>query len=136
MTDRVSLSHFDELLTEDEVCRRFAALVGPRELRKARQNGEIAFVSGKKGALLYHPDALAEYLLRKESKCLKSSGNTGDIGLGALTAPPSSTHIGMTPEHEKLLVGHLERKFSKKPASGSSRSSDRPNQTGVVRLIA
>jgi len=121
MGEAPKLSSFDELLTEQEVCERYSLLVGPRELRKARQNGEIAYLPGKKGVVLYRPDAIAAYLESKEVKCRersyprKSSSNMGDIGSGAPTAPPSSTPTGMTEEADRLLDAHLRQKYSKKP---------------------
>ncbi len=119
-----NLASFDELLTEQEVCERYSLLVGPRELRRARQAGEIAYLPGKKGVVLYRPDAIAAYLQSKEVQCRergrprKSSSNMGDIGSGAPTAPPSSMHIGMTEEADRLLEDHLEQKYSKKPKRG------------------
>jgi hypothetical protein len=114
------LSRFDEFLTEQQVCERYALFVGQRELRKARRNGEIAFVPGKKGVPLYHPDAIAAYLDSKEVKCRErnppreSSSNSGDIGSGVPTAPPSSTPTGMTEEADRLLEDHLAQKYSKR----------------------
>jgi hypothetical protein len=89
-------------------------------LRKARQDGNIAFVPGKKGVVLYHPDAIAAYLNSKEVKCRdrsiprKSSLNTEAIGSAAPTAPPSSMPTGMTEEADRLLEDHLAQKYSKR----------------------
>lgn len=132
----MTLSRFDALLSEDEVCRRFSALVGARELRKARQNGEIAFVSGKKGAVFYHPEAVAAYLSRKETVCQNDFGNTGDTGLRAPTARRGSMPTGTTSESETLVADHLARKYSKKPETSSSPSSARRTRTGADRPTA
>ena len=49
------LAAFDELLTKQEVCKRFSALPSERELREARRAFKIQFVTGKKGQISYHP---------------------------------------------------------------------------------
>ena len=119
---RQPLSRFDELLTEKDVCERYPLLVGPMELRRARRNGEIDFVAGKKGVVFYHPEALAAYLERKEVKCQKtpeeSSSNTAGTGSGGPTERPSSTPTAMTEEADRLLEDHLERKYSTKQRTG------------------
>jgi hypothetical protein len=102
--DQKPLRRYDEFLTEQQVCERYGLFVGQRELRKARQNGEIAFVSGKRGVPLYHPDDLAAYFHRKEIKAVSSRRSpTNVIG-------PS----GMTEEAARLLEDRFERKFLKK----------------------
>jgi hypothetical protein len=53
------LACFDDLMTEDEICRAYPHLLGARELRAARRDSKIAFVTGKKGAVLYRPDWIA-----------------------------------------------------------------------------
>lgn len=70
--DDLPLRRFDELLSEDDIYRRFSGLLGQRELRRARQRGEISYLSGKKGAVFYHPEAIAQYLARKETPAVKS----------------------------------------------------------------
>lgn len=47
------------------MCRRYPLIVGPHELRQARRKGKITYFAGKKGAVHYHPDAVAEYLETK-----------------------------------------------------------------------
>lgn len=116
---RRSLADFDALLTEQQVCERYPLLVGPRELRKARQSGTIPFTPGKKGVVLYHPEDLVAYFSSKAKKCgnssSPSSSNMGDTGSPEPTAPLSSTHTGMSEEAELLLENHLEQKYSRKP---------------------
>lgn len=103
--DKRPLRQYDEMLTEQQVCERFKLLVSPRELRKARQNGEIAYLPGKKGVPLYHPDDLADYLSRKEIKAVPLRRSPTNV-----TGPS-----GMTEEAERLLDAHLRQKYSKKP---------------------
>jgi hypothetical protein len=102
--DQKPLRRYDEFLTEQQVCERFRLFVGQRELRKARQNGDIAFMPGKRGTPLYHPDDLAAYLHRKEIKAVSSRR-------GPANATGSS---GMTEEAARLLEDRFERKFLKK----------------------
>lgn len=116
------LSRFDELLTEKQVCERYPLLVGPLELRRARRNGEIDFVAGKKGVVFYHPEALAAYLERKEVKCQRtqerSSSNMVDTGSAGPTARRSSMRTAMIEEGDRLLESHLEQKYSMKQKTG------------------
>lgn len=88
------LAEFDELLTEQEVCKRNPQLLSDRELREARRNNEIAFVTGKQGQISYRPSWVAEYLHRKITPCqrpLDASGNTETIGSAVSLAPTTST---------------------------------------------
>lgn len=115
----VSLAFFDALLPEVEACRRYPLLLSPGELRKARQNDEIAWTAGKKGAVLYHPDDLAEYLGRKArgvKRCptRQGSGNTEDTGSAMPRARIGSTPTGMTPEDALHVADLLAQKFSRK----------------------
>ncbi|WP_338692044.1 hypothetical protein V5279_38015 [Bradyrhizobium sp. 26S5] len=108
------LAPFDELLTEIEVCERYSHLLGERELREARRDRQIAFVTGKKGAILYRPAWVADYLNRKITPCQplhSGSGNTETIGSTASLGPITSTHIGGTVEQDELVAEVLTRKY-------------------------
>ena len=126
-----ALDHFDELLKEEEVCRRFRHLVSESELRLARQLGEIAFVIGKKGTILYHPDAVAVFLSKKEIPCLNrdDSGSTATTGSLPRTELRSFTPTGMTSDDERRLADRLAQKFSAKPRTNSSKSPERQKRT-------
>ncbi len=95
---RSALTPFDELLTEKQVCERYPLLVGPLELRNARRKGEITFISGKKGAVLYHPDDLAAYLVSKRVR------HEPPVGLPPV---PRSSKRRDSPEAEQLREQHL-----------------------------
>lgn len=126
-----ALARFDELITEAEVCRRYKDLVSERELRLARQNGEIAFVNGKRGAISYHPDAVAKYLERKEQPCRQDCGSMAATGLVEPTTPTSSTRIGTISEQDRLVAERLGQKYSPKRKKNSSSLSEPPNETGA-----
>lgn len=119
-----ALARYDELLTEAQALQRFPMLLSPVELRKARQNGEITYLPGKKGRVFYRPEELAAYIHRKEVKCQpndrpkKNSGNTENTGSAEPPAPPSSMSTGMTEEAARRLEDHFERKYSKRPRTG------------------
>ena len=136
MLENPVLKHFEELLSESDVCKRFSALLGVRELRRARQNGEIDYVSGKKGAVLYHPSAVAAYLSNKEVKCQNGSGNMVNTGLEQRAIPITSMPSGTTSESERLLADHLARKFSAKRKTNSSISSGHSKQKPDVHQNA
>ena len=105
---------FDDLLTEQEVLKRYSHLLSEQELRKARRNGEITFVTGKKGQISYRPNWIADYLKRKITPCrppLNASGNTETIGSAARLAPTTSMPVGGTSEQEGHVAEHLRRKF-------------------------
>lgn len=111
------LVEFDELISEPVACERYEALLSPRELRRARQKGEIEFVAGKKGTIFYTHAALAAYLKRKVRPCrdeTRSSGRTENTGSAVLPAPRLSTSTGVTEEAARLLEDRFERKFLKK----------------------
>ena len=132
-----ALDRFEEMLTEAEVCRRFPHLVSERELRTARQRGGIPFISGKKGVVLYHPDAVAEYFERKESLCRNGYGNMGATGSVAPTIPQGSMPTGMTGEQAQLVAGHLAQKYSSKRKTSSSHSLDQPSVTEAnLRIVS
>jgi len=109
-----ALERFDELRTEEQVCTRFKHLVSAYELRAARRAGEITFVQGKRGIVLYHPLHLATYLQYKEVPCRSDSSNTKDIRFEASGIRPNSMHAGTTNSEDARLADHLERKYSKK----------------------
>ena len=124
-----ALARYDDLITEAEVCRRYHHLLSEKELRGARQREEIAFVSGKRGMVLYHPDDVAAYLQRKESPCRRDCGNTADTGSDERTTPTSSTPTGTTSDQDQRVAALLARKYSPKRKNNSSPSSDRPSVT-------
>lgn len=108
------LAQFDELVTETEVCERYSHLLGERELREARRNKKIEFYTGKRGAILYRPEWVAEYLNRKITPCQppqSGSGNTGTIGSTGSRAPTIFTHTGGTVEQDELVAEVLTRKY-------------------------
>ena len=114
------LAQFDDLMTEAEVCERYANLLSERELRKARANNAIAFVTGKKGMILYRPAWIAEYLKRKVTLCQLQqgvSGNTGIIGSSASAIPIISTPAGGISTENEHVVEVLTRKYSPKRES-------------------
>lgn len=114
------LATFDQLVTEAEACKRYPLLLSLRELRKARQNAEIAWTEGKKGVVLYHPGDLAEYLSSKShrvSQCQIGSGNTVGIGSPAPTAPKRSTRTGTTTEDAQRVAERLAQKYSTRQKS-------------------
>lgn len=113
------LAPFDQLITESEACSRYSRLISPRELRKARLSGQIAWTAGKKGVVLYHPDDLAAYLSSKVHgvrRCQAGYGNMADTGSPARTELEPSMHTGTTSELETLVADHLARKYSKRPS--------------------
>ena len=108
------LAEFDDLMTEAEVCKRYANLLSERELRQARRNNEIAYVTGKKGMILYPPAALRQYLERKVTLCQPQqvgSGNTGTTGSAAPPIPITSTPVGGTSAQSEHVVEALKRKY-------------------------
>jgi hypothetical protein len=108
------LAPFDDLMTEAEVCERFGNLLSERELRHARRNNEVAFVTGKKGMILYRPAWIAQYLERKVTLCQPQqvgSGNTGITGSGASPIPIISTPAGGISAQSEHVVEVLTRKF-------------------------
>jgi hypothetical protein len=123
-----ALARYTEMMTEKEVCDdpRLGHLLSAAELRRARAAGAIEFLAGKRGVTLYHPDAIAEYLKRKERPCRNGSGNTGDTGFAESATLRSSTPAGTTPPEDAKLAEHLARKYSTKPRTGSSNSSAPP----------
>lgn len=110
------LAEFDDLMSEAKVCERYAHLVSERELRKARINSTIAFVTGKKGMILYRPEWIAEYLKHKVTPCrqAQSFGSTADTGSGASLAPSISTPCGGTSGDDEQVAAALTLKFSPK----------------------
>jgi hypothetical protein len=108
---------FDDLLTEQEVLKRYSHLLSEQELRKARRRGEIAFVTGKKGQISYHPNWIADYLKRKITPCrppLNASGNTEVIGSAVSLAPTISMPAGGTSEQDGHVAKVLQQKFLQK----------------------
>jgi hypothetical protein len=108
------LAGFDDLLTEAEVCERYVNLLGERELRNARRNNEVAFLTGKKGMILYRPAWIAQYLERKVTLCQPQqvgSGNMGITGSGASPTPIISTPAGGISAQSEHVVEVLTRKF-------------------------
>jgi len=119
------LAQFDDLMTEAEVCERYGNLLGERELRQARRNNAVGFVTGKKGMILYHPAWIAQYLERKVTLCQPrqlGSGNTADTGSAAPLAPTISTPAGGTSEQNEHVAEVLTRKFLPKPKTSLSPS--------------
>jgi hypothetical protein len=108
------LARFDDLMTEAEVCKRYVNLLSERELRQARHNKSIDYVTGKKGMIHYRPAAIAQYLERKVTKCQPQqvgSGNTGTTGSGVSPTPIISTPAGGISEQSEHVVEVLTRKF-------------------------
>jgi hypothetical protein len=108
------LAQFDELMTEAAVCKRYANLLSERELRQARRNNLIHFVTGKKGMIHYRPAWIAQYLERKVTLCQPQrvgSGNTVITGLGASPTPIISTPAGGISAQSEHVVEVLTRKF-------------------------
>lgn len=68
LQESTGLGRYAEMMTEAEVCRddRLRHFISQAELRKARRDGAISFLQGKRGIHLYHPDDLAAYLRQKE----------------------------------------------------------------------
>src|SRR5450759_2516033 len=101
------LAHFDDLMTETEVCERYVHLLGQRELRQARCDGSIEFFTGKKGMILYRPAWVAGYLERKVTPCHRprdGSGNMGTTGSEASQIPIISTLAGGTSEQNERVA--------------------------------
>jgi hypothetical protein len=108
------LARFDDLMTEAEVCKRYGNLLSERELRQARRNNAIAFVTGKKGMIQYRPVWIAQYLDRKVTLCQPQqvgSGNTGITGSGTSPTPIISTPAGGISAQSEHVVEVLTRKF-------------------------
>jgi hypothetical protein len=108
------LARFDDLLTETEVCERYVNLLSERELRQARRNKSIDYVTGKKGMIHYRPAVIAQYLERKVTKCQPQqvgSGNTGITGSAASPIPIISTPAGGISAQSEHVVEVLTRKF-------------------------
>ena len=115
-----SLTSFDDLLTEEKVCEKYHHLVSEKELRAARRSGEIAFITGKKGAVLYRPASVAKYLNRKVTPCRPQQaefGNTAGTGSVASPVRTTFTHAGGISEQDAHVAEVLRRKFSPKPKS-------------------
>ncbi|MEQ8448252.1 MAG: hypothetical protein RIB97_01060 [Nitratireductor sp.] len=112
MANRPAIARYEELISEADAVRRFAMLLGARELRKARQNGEIVFVMGKKGKPFYHPDDLAAYLSRKEHPAMGELQDPKDFGPQSRTKrtiPPAAVAEG---EHQS--AARIAEKFSQR----------------------
>ncbi|MGY4399883.1 hypothetical protein [Bradyrhizobium sp. USDA 3315] len=115
------LAPFDHYVTEAEVCKRFSRFLGARELREARRKKEIEFLNGKKGAILYNPDSIAEYLKRKITPCQPQQNGFGNIeasGSAVSLVPTTFTPTGGTSESDELVAKVLIQKFSRKPKNG------------------
>lgn len=104
-----SLDYFDQLLSEQHVVERYSSFIGLRELRGARRNGEIAFVRGKRGAVFYHPDDLAEFLSRLLVLAAPSAG-----AVRQMLSERALSQTRHAEEAERLLEKHLEDKFLRK----------------------
>ena len=120
MSGGLDLSRFDCLIKETEACKRYPLLLSPRELRKARQDAQIAWTEGKKGVVLYHPDDLAMFLSSKSrgvQPCQPGSGNTAGIGSDRRTAPKSFTPTGTMPADAQRVADRLAQKYSTKRKS-------------------
>jgi hypothetical protein len=106
-------------------------LLSPRELRKAGQNAEIAWVEGKKGVVLYHPDDLATYLSSKSrevvKKCQQGYGSTAAIELAPPTAQKVSTPTPQTRSPRTC------RWFRPRSGSASAPSSSRMAWATIMR---
>jgi hypothetical protein len=108
------LAQFEDLMSEADVCERYENLLGERELRNARRNNAVAYVTGKKGMILYRPAWIAEYLKRKVTLCQPQqvgSGNTGITGSGASPTLTISTPAGGISAQSEHVVEVLTRKF-------------------------
>jgi hypothetical protein len=115
--DNNPLAPFDDLLTEEQVCEKYRHLLSERELRTARQAGEIAFVTGKKGTVLYRPAWVAKYLDRKVTPCRPPQADSGSTAATGSAAPPvltTSTPAGGLSEQNEHVAEALRRKFSPK----------------------
>jgi hypothetical protein len=123
------LARYSQMMTETEVCRdeRLRHVISLAELRSARRQGAIAFLQGKRGVHLYHPDDLADYLSRKEKPaCQTDSGNIVATGSGISGTPRCSMPAGTTNGDDAKLADHLARKYLPKARTGSSSLSALP----------
>lgn len=118
-----------DLISEADVYKRYPDLFADRELREARQRGQIAFFNLRKG-VYYSPEQIAAYLNSKVTmKCKnatlnedgtkgqdaeapeKSPGYSSSETSGSTTPTQkarSSTIVGMTPDLEKRAAARLE----------------------------
>jgi hypothetical protein len=120
-----------QLIPEKEVERRWPYFAD-KELRRARQRGEIAYYgSGKR--IFYEERDVAQYLQRKrretrrlpssppaeDTSCLTTASRSALIGSTANPKAPTGSDAGMTPELTASAAAHLVQTTLSRPRSDS-----------------
>ena len=106
----MTLQSLPTLVTEAEAIKRFGTFLEDKELRRARQNGEIGYIARKR-TIFYREDELVAFIATRierdytppcqppeEQNACSSLSHTGSP---ALTGQTGSIASGMTPELEK-----------------------------------
>jgi hypothetical protein len=126
MVDAIPLP---QLVTEVEAYALFP-LLQDKELRQARQDGEIGYYPRKK-RIYYRLDELQAYMARKLQQsyvppCPKNPQHASDAtGSTRYQARPTGTASGMTPDLEKRAADLLAQRASNSPSSSSRPSSSK-----------
>jgi hypothetical protein len=121
------------LIDEETAYTKYGEFLRDKELRRARQSGEIGFYRGKK-KIRYDEAELLAFIGRRLKKvyqpCQQKPGDpahpsssSGAIGSSGSPGATVSTDPGMTPELARSAAERLVRRISKKPSSDSPRSS-------------
>jgi hypothetical protein len=125
----VEVTPLPQLVTEPDAYALFP-LLEDKELRRARQNGEIGYFD-RKGRIYYRLDELQAYMARKLQQsyvppCQKNLPSASDdTGSTKFQAQPTGINFGMTPQLEKRAADLLERRISSKPKSNSQPTSSK-----------
>lgn len=133
MTRPSAMTVLDELMTESEVYQRWSRLLADKELRQARQAGQIGFYPLRKG-IFYHPTQVVEYLERRRTDPCASDDDPGKSlslegdGSNENQDPPTGTSTGMTPEQERSVAEALARKILNGQKNSSRKASSRPRK--------
>lgn len=111
----------DDLLSEAQVYERYEHLFVDRELREARQRGEIEFYALRAGIYYTIPDVMAYLNRRRVTACSKinapldneravptESSRSANTGSGLSVIPRRTTAIGTMQSREELAARQLE----------------------------
>lgn len=116
-----TLQTLSDLMSEDEVYKEYRHIFADKELREARQAGELEYYKLRKG-IFYTEEQLLAYLeQRKQQPCQRKplnlvesgsnpeSGNTKTNGSAKKTARLTTIDTS-TPEMNELVAKALERR--------------------------
>lgn len=122
------------LITEQEAQKRFAQLLEDKELRRARQAGEIGYYK-RKGTISYREDELLDFIAQRLEEsytppCHKKNSGSDDTGSTKSTDPETGTDSGMMPELKKSAADLLRQQTSKAQKSNSRRSYSKRGKAG------